>query len=311
MSRSFVYESMVCRECGDTIAPNSQEGGKALSPASAIYVCKCGFRYSNNRDPMARTAFAPTAERNVPERFRTELGATLRAAANVGNRRSKLSKFAYSTSEDAVTWTIFRWLEEEARLELVSEAVGSPLPQGDPEVLFWGAPAGGGEMPLSKQLREVCLGIDGDKDRLTEPDVVIAWPTDVVFIEVKYRSKNEHKKCYPHFPRYTTGAESEGLFALPPVEVAAEGWYELTRNWRIGSQLARERAARFTLVNLAPAKLESEAAAFQATIVLGDRRGFAFLSWKQLMGLARRRLVMPTGVDVFVQQRELEGRRWG
>src|SRR4051794_15919 len=107
---------MVCRECGETIVPSSQTGGTASSPAASIYVCTCGFRYSNSRDPASRTAFAPTAAGNVPKRFRSQLNETLEAAANIGNRASKVSKFTYSTSEDAVTWTVFRWLQREGTL---------------------------------------------------------------------------------------------------------------------------------------------------------------------------------------------------
>jgi hypothetical protein len=205
MRPAFVFEPMVCRECGKTIAPSSQTGGKASSPSASIYECACGFRYSNNRDPGSRTAFAPTAAQNVPKRFRSQLNETLDAAANIGNRASKRSKFTYSTSEDAVTWTVFRWLQHDSKLGLVAEAVGAPPPQGDAEILFWGAPVGGQPTELSEQLRTICLGIDGNADRLTEPDVVIAWQQDLFFIEVKYTGKNEHKPGYKHFPLYTTG----------------------------------------------------------------------------------------------------------
>jgi hypothetical protein len=311
MRSGFAYEPMVCRECGETIVPGSQEARRASSPAAAIYVCKCGFRYSNSRDPTARTAFAPTAAYNVPERFRSELTTTLKAAANVGNRPSKLSKFTYSTSEDAVTWTVFRWLQQERALGLVAGAIGSRPPQGDPEILFWGAPVGGRPTDLSEELKTICLGIDGNRDRLTEPDVVIAWPTEVFFVEVKYRAKNEHKSGYGHFPLYTTGAGAEGLFALPPAEVAAEGWYELTRNWRIGSEVARERVAGFTLVNLAPTRRKSEASAFRATIAQANAHRFAFLTWKQLLGLVRKQITVPADIEAFLRQRNLEGGRWG
>ena len=232
------------------------------------------------------------------------------AAANVGNRRSKLSKFAYSTSEDAVTWTTFRWLQEQGALGLVAEAAGS-MPSGDPEILFWGASVGGMPSKLSEQLQTICLGVDGNKDRLTEPDVVIAWPGYVFFIEVKYRAKNEHKNNYKNFPLYTTKGEAEDLFALSPAEVSAAGWYELTRNWRIGSQLARERGANFTLVNLAPSRLHDEASAFERTIAQPRTRKFAFLTWKDLLAHVRKRVAIPADVDEFLRGRGLDGPRWG
>jgi hypothetical protein len=257
-----------------------------------------------------RTAFAPTAERNVPERFRAQLNETLAAAANVGNRTTKISKFTYSTSEDAVTWTIFRWLEDEGAQELIARAAGLPTPKGDPEILYWGAPIGGQPTNLSIQLQNICLGIDGKAYRLTEPDVVIAWPSQVVFVEVKYQAKNEYKPGYPHFARYTDGQAAADTFALPAVEVSDAGWYELTRNWRIGSQLAVERKAAFTLVNLAPERIRGEATRFEATIRKTRTRRFAFVSWAQLIRLARESLTIPSDVLRFLEARELEG-RWG
>lgn len=308
MRAEIRFEPMECRECGETIVPSAQIGRTASSPSASIYVCSCGFRYSNNRDPAARTAFAPTPEQNVPERFRSELTATLDTALNKTNLRSKLSKFTYSTSEDAVTWTIFRWLQEDGALGIIAEAIGIPPPDSAPEVLFWGAPVGGQRTALAEQLRSVCLETDGNRDRLTEPDIVIAWPTDVFFVEVKYRARNEHKPGYKNFPLYTTGPGANGLFAPEPALAADAGWYELTRNWRIGAQLAHERGAAFTLVNLGPAKLGTEASGFEATVARSADRGFAFLSWGQLLKEVRGRIAVPADVEDFVQRRDLESR---
>jgi hypothetical protein len=301
---------MECPECARTIVPLSQQAATASTPDDAIYVCECGFRYSNSRDPAARTAFAPTPEANIPERYRPRLNETLAAAANIGNRASKAAKFTYSTSEDAVTWMIFRWLQDENALAIAAEAAGVSAPAGEAELLFWGAPVGGGETELSQQLRAICLAVDGKADRLTEPDVVIAWPGDVFFVEVKYRSANEHKAGYAHFERYTSGAAAAGLFAGSPADVAAGGWYELSRNWRIGAELATERDARLTLVNLGPARLEPEAAKFAATLEQTAERRFAFVAWKRVLEQARTKGTMSSDIDEFVSTRGLED-RWG
>jgi hypothetical protein len=304
----FTFSPMACHECGATISPVPSNAKIGAAPKGAIYVCECGFRYSNARDPAQRTAFAPTPELNVPEPYRKELLATLAAAANVSNRPSKRSKFTYSTSEDAVTWTIFRWLEEAEALAVLAETAERRLGDAPAEILYWGAPVGGGATELSSQLREVSLSVDGSPDRLTEPDVVIAWPGDIVFVEVKYRAKNDQQSGYPHFNRYTTGCAATGLFAVSPTEVAAHGWYELTRNWRIGTSLAATRRSRFTLVNLGPRQRGKEAAAFAATISQTTERKFAFVRWAALLERARQRVPPPPELDEFIAKRQLEGR---
>ena len=69
------------------------------------------------------------------------------------------------------------------------------------------------------------------------------------FEDKKLGGKNELKPPgYSGWPLYW----SDDYFRVSPQrEVAASGLYELVRNWRIGAELARERA--FLLINLAPA----------------------------------------------------------
>lgn len=66
----------------------------------------------------------------------------------------------------------------------------------------------------------------------------------IALIEVKYRSGNDRKKFGSRYDRYVRATDAFS-------DVAAIGrseLYELTRNWRIGVELASGRP--FTLVNL-------------------------------------------------------------
>jgi hypothetical protein len=72
----------------------------------------CGRAYSNSADEASRTCIVRSAELNVPDAVREGLERTLAGSLHTQNVSSKRSKFCFSSSEDAVTWTIFRRLEQ-------------------------------------------------------------------------------------------------------------------------------------------------------------------------------------------------------
>lgn len=81
-----------------------------------------------------------------------------------------------------------------------------------------------------------------------------------------------------------------------------KGRYELSRNWVIGSRLAKENGQAFTLANLAPGSLKTSAEDFEKTIVQSiveePRRDFRFLAWKDFLGRAREeRIKMPASLS--------------
>src|SRR3954453_21028740 len=105
---------MNCRVCGKLIDPNPAVpiGTRAGSPSSTAYICTCGWSYSNALTESDRVAIAPTPEENVPAEVRNGLRDVLLLSANVGNRSKKEWSFRSSRSEDALTWTVFRFLQD-------------------------------------------------------------------------------------------------------------------------------------------------------------------------------------------------------
>ena len=78
----------------------------------------------------------------------------LDGAINDANRRNKREKFCAETSEDAVTWTVFRWLHQAGHAALVPSLCGLAPPEGATSLLLWGAPAGGEEADLVRERYE-------------------------------------------------------------------------------------------------------------------------------------------------------------
>ena len=284
------YQMMRCQACRRLIKPNKALAaslGKRTSVHSredCIYRCECGVAYSNGVNERERVLITVSPELNVPKAVRPGLVETLGQAANHTNRAKKLFEFCSENSEDAITWTVFRGLQQRGRLDAL---VAPEHPHGEPALLLWGVPLGGDRAPeVASALAEAC-GLLGEKaNELSEPDVIVVWPELTVLIEAKFLGKNERQPNHRNFDRYLDRPE---LFAASPDEVAAAGYYELTRNWRIGAALAeRLQTPGFLLINLGPPeKIEVDADIFMTLVKRVPLRQFASCSWSDVLEAAK------------------------
>jgi hypothetical protein len=284
------FQAMTCRACERVIKPNKSLAaslGKRLTVTSrddCIYRCECGVSYSNARNVDDRVLITASPELNVPKQVRAGLVEVLGQAVNHRNRRNKQMKFCFETSEDAVTWTVFRGLEQQGRLDAL---VAPQRPLGEPRLLLWGVPiSGAGGPETASALADVCRSLGETANALSEPDVVVAWSDILVFVEAKFQSGNERRPNYRGFERYL---DRPDLFAVSPEEVAADGYYELTRNWRIGTALAESlRIPGFLLLNLGPPeKIEVDADLFGALVARSPAHDFASCSWSDVLEAAQ------------------------
>ena len=115
-------------------------------------------------------------------------------------------------------------------------------------MLLWGVPCPAGS-PRGESIRKRVVEISdrlGEKPRRrSEPDVILDFADDgLIIVEVKYRSGNDQQKFGEKHEKHLSDTDA---FAEPELIRHAE-LYELTRNWRIGVELAEGRP--FTLVNL-------------------------------------------------------------
>ena len=150
---------------------------------------------------------------NVPREVRVGVIEALGLALNVRNRANKKVKFGFSTSEDALTWTVFRHLHETGTLLNSLRRAGLPIPDGAarPEaLLLWGVPippdrAGDDRgWRLRARLESIADRLGENPNSRTEPDVVIDLGEAGIFIvEVKHRSPTDVKAAgYGGWDRY-------------------------------------------------------------------------------------------------------------
>jgi hypothetical protein len=280
---AYYHQPMKCRACGEQINPSVSEVEMPLTASKysdCYYKCSCGAGFSNAQNPKQRHLIWPTPQQNVPSEVHEGLDEVLASALNELNRTIKREKFAFETSEDAVTWTVFCYLW--GRLS-IGEALG--IERFEPTGLwFWGTrwPVNRQDEDLRPILEKLLLeGFHEDKKSMSEPDVIFETADQLVFVEVKYRSLNDKRPNYRGFPPYLNG---NGInFVVGSNEVVTAGFYELTRNWVIGSALARIRDKHFILVNLAGEHCRQSADEFKRMLIQGPQKQFQFVAWRELL----------------------------
>lgn len=269
--------NVLCPKCQFTITATIGEIKVATKYSDCLRRCeKCGIGFSNGSNRPTLIYLRP--EHNVPEQVRDGILDTLEQSLNEQHRVDKISKFGFSTSEDALTWTVFEHLRRSGRLRTALHSCAITGPQSDPSaLLLWGVPNPLGSIEGSRfreRLIAICDRLGEDPTCRSEPDVAMDFgDAGVVLIEVKYRSGNDKKKFGTRYDRYVR--ETDAFIDLEAI--GRSELYELTRNWRIGVDLASGRL--FTLVNLVvrdsdPARTEE----FRAG--LNPKRGqFLVLQW--------------------------------
>jgi hypothetical protein len=269
----------------------------------------CGIGASNG-DRSHVTFIYSEPLMNVPKDCREGAKEVLARALNVQSRGSKLRRFGFSTSEDAVTWVVFTYLLRANRLlatlrraELVSAGAAPGAP---PTLLLWGVPVGDGchGEEIRSRLKQVCGALGEDPASLSEPDVIVDLGDDgLLFIEVKYRSGNDQgPRDDSHWSRYATAPE----LGWNIDGIKASGCYELARNWCLLTTLADARPA--TLANLGPAGLFSgaEGARLDSFIAaLGTPRSSRFrkITWREFLDAVTEDA--PLWFTEFLRSREL------
>ncbi len=280
-------EGLRCPVCGLFVGPFvlPPPRPRADSFEGCIRRCeRCGVGYSNSAKPT--TIYRDPLD-NLPVEARGGALDTLRRSLNECNRGKKETSFGFSTSEDAVTWTVFSWLATQSPAALVRLGERLHLPSaGTPSVLLWGVPVPAAATSDARVRMTAALEAIGETPTSrTEPDVCLDYgDAGVVLIEVKYRAGNDVKRAEHayKFARYLRDTEA---FA-DPGGTTSSGHYELTRNWRLGHDLAGARP--FRLVNLGPTALFRGKAgqmlgSFEATLARSEHRAFVRLTWADFL----------------------------
>ena len=318
---STILQSLPCPCCKKVLSPG-EPGTYAVRPAGSFAECLrrcavCGIGFSNSSTVGAETIIYKNPHDNVPEEFRAGFIEAIRLSVNKHNLANKETKAAFSTSEDALTWTVFRWLQTEGRLRAACSALGIDIAKrasNEPTLLLWGTQVpnpNDSASQLGSILAEISADLEEVADRRTEPDIILDFgDVGVVFAEVKFRSGNEFTDPkYTSWDRYLQRPDSSAF--RDPNGVRENGLYELARNWRFACEVSRKLNVPVGVVNLGPERLFKGPGGvalegFVSLLNQDPRHQFYRITWQQLFEASGE---VPGWFPAYAVEKRLEA--WG
>jgi len=204
-------------------------------PRDHIYIAKSTFEYE---DKFENLLWKEDADRSL--------------LARIGEGKQD-DRMARETSEDAVTWNVFRHLETSGLLgPWLASLTGSPV--GKTSLIYWSycdEPGARGVWPTLAKARDA---FGERKDHPSEPDLIADTEAGLFWIEAKLTASNKTKPSADAKPEaYKAGGDHwYGKVITTPFErlAVAEQRYELLRHWLLGTWAAAQLNKPFYLVSL-------------------------------------------------------------
>jgi hypothetical protein len=209
-------------------------------------------------------------------------------------RGKRESRMGHEHSEDAVTWNVFRFFERHKCLAPAIRTICPSCPTEEPLTIFWTTHDGRLWEPYkccSHQIPEKATA-------RSESDLIFLWEHKlIVVVEAKFRSPNrsdprkqedEVCKSRPYREHASHYLNADGA-----EQSVRDGWYELLRNWALGTMLKDTLGCeKFVLVNLLRKRHEKEHGEnpgrdfAEHVCVLSPNNQFAVAYWEDLIAAA-------------------------
>lgn len=215
-------------------------------------------------------------------------------------RAKRESRMARDNSEDAITWNVFRYLENTDLLDGLLGRIGMQR-HNNADIMYWSynqhSQDGNQSWPCLNHARRE---FGEQLNRSSEPDIIVKTDKTLFFIECKLGSgNNTTPKNEGAMKKYKTGGNDwfSKVFRSEYEHVAiCEKKYELMRFWLLGTWLADQLDLQFCLVNLVPEKKEHDIEErFSKHIHEGESRRFVRASWENIYEYIKD--VAPEGLD--------------
>lgn len=174
-------------------------------------------------------------------------------------------RFDHENSEDALSWNVFRSLQEAGQLPLAVNLLTGLDVAGEPDLIFWGRriPRQGTDSEPSHELSAALADLEPTLTRHTEPDIVLHLPDwGWLFIEAKFGSENPTYAGKPERVAEWTGRYSDscpGLFDEQALHSADAKTFpqQILRNIAVASKV-RGPGDKARVVSLVPRKKQTD-----------------------------------------------------
>lgn len=194
------------------------------------------------------------------------------------------SRMAREKSEDAVTFNVFRYLQNNELLDSFLESVTAEKVSNS-ELILWSFSER--EKKGYTLLNDARQEFGESQNRGSEPDIIINTDNILFFIEAKFSSSNATVPSDPSkVKKYLTGGDNwfKQVFMESYEKIAVkEKKYELLRFWLLGTWMAKQQRKKFSLINLVlqknELKIESQ---FKKLIYENEHQKFKRIEWESI-----------------------------
>jgi hypothetical protein len=225
------------------------------------------------------------------------------ASGSLGHAgKFETGRFGQERSEDALSWNVFRSLQDASLLHEVAALMTGERFSREPNLYLWGIRLTGDGLEQWGLLTAARRRFEGNlpvRRPLTEPDIALHLPGEyLILIEAKFTSANTFYIKGPRCrPADLTVDELLTFYRDPALHIL--DWdaadcrqrihYQLWRNMVFAEWMAHEEnhATRAYHVNLVRAGFEEQVAAEFGGLLRNDFQGrFKRATWEELYGLA-------------------------
>jgi len=238
-----------------------------MCPDHKIFISPSTFEYESEKD-------------NLLWKNKDDL-ALLKALKSV----KRESRIVRDNSEDALTWNVFRYLENTNQLANLLSLVGKTS-YNNVELIYWSYSTKTQRAWL--ELNRARQEFGESLSRSSEPDLIAVTEKSVFFIEAKLTATNNTTPSNQNnHKQYLTGGNKwhKKVFRSDFNSVAIRAKkYELFRFWLLGSWLAKEMGRNFYLLNIVLSEKDKniEEIFFPHIIQIDGLREFKRLSWEEI-----------------------------
>jgi hypothetical protein len=199
------------------------------------------------------------------------------------------SRITRDNSEDALTWNVFRFMENNNLLNIIL----GPVIDVDlklSEIIYWSYSQK--ENNVWSKLNFARKEFGESINNSSEPDIIIKNNKALIFIEAKLSSGNNTSPSNKNNSKnYETGGNNWFLkvFKSDYKSVAIDNKkYELMRFWLLGTWLAESLGLEFYLVNLVLSEREKNiGSVFNNFIAGNEKRKFIRITWENIYNKIR------------------------
>jgi len=221
-----------CPRCGKEYSKDNIPRKRTTRYEDCILKCRnCKIGISNNNKTIIYKNYLD----NIPKQLYNRLEFILKNNLNIKSHSQKIIRMGFSTSEDSLSWIFFSYFLIYNRQYILLDLFNIDSKK-IVNIYFWGS-GYFDNLLFVKELKKILKDIFFENEKsFSEPDIIIETENKIIFIEIKYHSKNVSKCDKNKVKKYV-----KSKYYKDEDKAIKSEYYELIRNWSILNEIGKNK----------------------------------------------------------------------